>query len=69
MMIILTKEEYDDLVQKATAGEALAEQKAEAKAEAMKAQIKEGLIAACKRDHLQTPEEIIYKLREILTHY
>ena len=45
MQIILTKEEYDDLVKKASATELLAEEKAEA----YKAQIKEQILEICKR--------------------
>lgn len=64
-MVLLSKREYDELVQKATAVDLLAEQKAEE----MKKRIKSDLIEACGRGRLRDPQEIFGKLREILGHY
>ena len=66
MMVLLSKQEYDDLVSKATAVDLLAEQKAEV----MKENIRNQLLNACKDRSFASREDFMVRLRDILaTHY
>lgn len=65
MMVILTKPEYDELIKQATAAELLAEEKANQ----MKKQIKQQLIAVIKPGRFVTLHDVVGELQEILRHY
>lgn len=65
MLIILSQREYDELVRRATASDALAEEKAER----FKAEIMDRLRAACKEAHFTTSASFAARITEILRQY
>lgn len=69
MMVLLSKREYDELVQKASATELIAERKAEAMKQQIKADVVKLMSRARSQHRLMDQHEFFSELKELLQHY